>query len=209
MAKIEELIPFILYYETGGAKSCWKQLNGKRVYDPKAVSLEQQYNECAAHGFGNDPLDAGGATQCGVILETYKAYCRKKGYPVPTVTRLKNLPYSQWREIIKIMFWDRWQADRIQSQALANILVDFVWASGSYGITTPQRVLGVSADGVVGEKTLAALAARNPRELFNALHTARINFVDNIVQRKPSQVRFINGWKRRINAITFDGLKYV
>lgn len=42
-------------------------------------------------GFVNDPDDLGGATNMGVTIGTYEAYCRKKGYSKPTVERLKNL----------------------------------------------------------------------------------------------------------------------
>ena len=42
-------------------------------------------------GFVNDPDDLGGATNMGVTIGTYEAYCRKKGYPKPTVERLKNI----------------------------------------------------------------------------------------------------------------------
>lgn len=40
-------------------------------------------------GFVDDPDDLGGATNMGVTIGTYEAYCRKKGYSKPTVERLK------------------------------------------------------------------------------------------------------------------------
>ena len=79
-------------------------------------------------GFVNDPDDLGGATNKGVTIATYEAYCRKKGYPKPTIERLKALTKEEWTEIIKTMYWDRWKADEIKSQSVANILVDWVWA---------------------------------------------------------------------------------
>lgn len=79
-------------------------------------------------GFVNDPDDLGGATNKGVTIATYEAYCKKKGYPKPTVERLKNLTQEEWTEILKTMYWDRWKADEIKSQSVANILVDWVWA---------------------------------------------------------------------------------
>jgi len=59
-------------------------------------------------------------------------------------------------------------------------------------------------DGIVGPKTITVLNARDPRELFAQIKQARLNFVDNIVRKKPSQKRFINGWKYRINEIKFE-----
>lgn len=102
------------------------------------------------------------------------------------------------------MYWDRWQADRIANQSLANILVDWVWASGVWGIKIPQRLLGVAQDGIVGPVTLAHLAAQDPAEFFALVHAERLKFVDDIVRRKPSQVRFIRGWKNRINEFKFQ-----
>lgn len=106
-------------------------------------------------------------------------------------------------EIFKTMYWDRWQADRITNQSVANILVDWVWASGVHGIKIPQRLLGVLEDGVVGEKTLAALNAQNPAQFFELIKAERIRFVEDIVRRKPDQARFIKGWKNRINEFRF------
>lgn len=196
MAKIEELIPFILHFETGVGK---KYLN---------LPPEQIFAQARKTGFANDPDDSGGATMCGITIGTYKAYCKKKGYAVPTVSMLRNITYAQWRDVLKTFFWDKWLADQIQSQPLANILVDWVWASGTNGIKIPQSILGVTQDGIVGPKTLAALNGRDPKRLFDKIHDARIKFVDDIVARKPNQKKFIKGWKRRINDITFDGLKY-
>lgn len=196
MAKIEELIPFVLYFEVGLTKS------------ELSLPVPQMYAAATKKGFANDPVDRGGATMCGVILDTYRTYRKSKGILTTTVNDLKKMPYEDWRAIIKQMFWNRWKADEIISQPLANLLVDWVWASGVNGIKIPQRVLGVTADGIVGPKTIAAINAANPRQLFDTLHNERIKFVDGIVRHNPSQVKFIKGWKRRINAITYNGLQF-
>jgi lysozyme family protein len=142
---------------------------------------------------------------CGVILSTYRTYCKNKGLPTPGIKELKAIPFAQWREIAKAMFWDKWQADKIASQAVANILVDWVWASGKYGITLPQKLLGVAADGIVGPKTLAALNAREPRALFAQLRQARINFIENICAKRPANKKFRRGWLNRLDGITYNG----
>lgn len=196
MAKIDELIPFVLYFECGFDRSYVK------------LPLAELFEIAKKSGFSNDKADAGGATMCGVTIATYTSYRKKLGISTTTVADLKNISLSDWRSIIKTLFWDRWKADRIESQALANILVDWTWGSGSNGITIPQQILGVKVDGIVGDKTLAALNARNAEQLFNQIHNARINFVENIVRKKPSQRRFLKGWKRRINSITYNALRY-
>lgn len=170
--------------------------------------------------FVNDPTDRGGATNKGVTLATYEAYCKRKGYPRPTVERLKNIPDAHWREIVKTMFWDKWKADDIHSQKVANILVDWVWGSGIHGIKKPQALLGVKVDGIVGDKTLSAVNFADPEELFDAIYQERVKFLNAIVSNsvaayekkigrkatdaellKYTQKRFIKGWLNRLQDI--------
>lgn len=155
-------------------------------------------------GFVNDPDDLGGATNRGVTLATYTQYCRKKGYPVPTVERLKNLSEREWTEIMKTMYWDRWKADQIVNQSVANILVDWVWASGIHGIKRPQKILGVAVDGIVGSRTLAAVNAKDAKELFYSIKADRIRFIDEICKARPANEKFRRGWMNRINNLTFE-----
>lgn len=159
-------------------------------------------------GFVNDKDDLGGATNMGVTIATYDAYCRKKGYPRPTVDRLKSLTKHEWTEILKIMYWDKWSADFIKSQSVANILVDWVWASGTNGIVIPQKILGVKPDGIVGQKTLAAVNDfQNQEALFLNIKKARIDFIDGICAKRPTNNKFKKGWLRRINSIGWGFLK--
>ena len=105
-------------------------------------------------------------------------------------------------------YWNRWKADRIASQSVANIVVDWVWASGKHGITKVQKLLGVKVDGIVGEKTLAAINAQNPRALFDKIKAARVAFIEGIVAANPSQRKFRNGWLKRLNRIKYGSLTY-
>lgn len=155
-------------------------------------------------GFVNDPDDLGGATNMGVTLATYMQYCRKKGYPVPTVDRLKRMSEREWAEILKTMYWDRWKADQIINQSVANILVDWVWASGIHGIKRPQKILGVDVDGIVGVQTIAAVNARDGKDLFYAIKSDRVNFIDEICKARPANEKFRRGWLNRINSIPFE-----
>lgn len=211
MAKVENIVPFILYYEAGGAKSCFKTVTvdgkKKRVYDPSLLPFEKQFEECRKTGLANDPDDRGGLTMCGVTYATYAMYCNRKHIKA-TESGLKNLSYAVWLDILKTLFWDRWKADQIENQALANILVDWVWASGVTGIKRPQRILGVSADGIVGPKTLAAVNSSDPKKLFAELHADRLKHFKEIVNRAPSQRKFLKGWNRRVNGIAYEGFIY-
>lgn len=192
MANIEKLVPFIIKWETGTTQK-------------RGETAEQLFERARKKGFANDPMDLGGATQTGVTLATYKTYCRKHGQNDPTVDDLKQIPYQTWLAILKELYWDRWKADQIDSQSVANILVDFVWASGTTGLKKPQQMLGVVPDGVVGPKTLAAVNSYGPTTLFYRLKALRIKYVEDIVKSRPSQKKWLKGWKNRINDIQFNG----
>ena len=87
---------------------------------------------------------------------------------------------------------------------MANILVDWVWASGAHGIKIPQRLLGVTMDGIVGPKTIAAVNAKNPRELFDMIKIARFDFIEDICRKRPANNKFKRGWMNRINDLRFE-----
>ena len=155
-------------------------------------------------GFVDDPDDLGGATNMGVTIATYKVYRKRKGLSEPTVDDLKHLSNNEWIDILKSLYWDKWKADQIKSQSVANILVDWVWASGNYGIKIPQQLLNVKVDGIVGPKTLEAVNSRNPRELFDLIKIARFDFIEDICRKRPANNKFKRGWLNRINDFIFE-----
>ncbi len=174
MANIDKLIPHILKWE-GGAK------------------------------FTNDPLDRGGATKYGITLNTLISihYDVNKDGKV-SVDDVKALQLDDFKKILKSQYWDKWQADKINNQSLANLLVDWLWGSGKWGIIIPQRLLGVPADGVVGEKTINALNSANQRYIYNKVWQARKEFYEKIVKNNPSQKKWLKGWLNRLNDLKFS-----
>lgn len=152
-------------------------------------------------GFANVPGDRGGATNKGVTIATFRSVFGQD----KTVEDLKRMTDEQWTLVFRKYFWNRWKADDIKCQAIANLLVDWVWASGAYGVKLPQKVLGVSIDGVVGPKTIAAINGNpNQRDLFVRLWKERKEFFERI--GKGTQAKFLKGWLNRNNAIGWDRL---
>jgi len=157
-------------------------------------------------GFVNDPVDKGGATNMGVTIGTWRSVgYDKDGDGDIDVDDLHLLDKEDVIErVLRPHYWNRWRADEILNQSVANILVDWVWASGTHGIKRPQRILGVTPDGIVGPKTLAAVNSMDPMELHFRIKNDRIKFIDEICQRDPLQERFRKGWMNRINALVYQ-----
>ena len=106
--------------------------------------------------------------------------------------------------IFKKYYWDRYQADFIHNQSIANICVDWVWASGRAGITRVQQLLQIKVDGIVGPQTVASINLANQRQLFEAIKADRIRFIEEICEKNPSQLVFRKGWLNRINDFKFS-----
>lgn len=191
MASMEHFIPFLIKWEAGITKR-----NGELN--------EALYKRAKESGWADDPDDSGGQTMIGVTMATYEEYCHRKGYPKPKTEGLMNLSYNDWKSILKVLYWDKWKADEIRNQSVAEILCDWVWASGVYGIKIPQRLLGVTMDGIVGSQTLTAVNSKNPRELFNRIKAARFEYIDEICRKRPVNNKFKKGWLNRINDVAFE-----
>jgi lysozyme family protein len=155
-------------------------------------------------GYSNAKTDKGNkvdgqwiGTNHGISAQVLKEYLGR----TPTVEEMKALTKEVAMKIMKKKFWDRWKADEINNQSIANFLVDWTYNSGSYGITVPQEVLGVVADGSVGPKTIAAVNSATQHELFDKLKQTRIDYVNHL---KPElKVVYLDGWMNRINDFKF------
>lgn len=156
-------------------------------------------------GWVDDPDDLGRATCKGVCYRTYKLYCSRKKKPTPTIEDLKNISDDEFVAILKEMYWDACRADRIESQSVANAIVDWAWNSGTTTAAKEvQKVLGVEADGIIGNITLAAINSWSPLPLFDQIQQARIAYLQRICNARPANNKFMRGWLNRVNSLIYE-----
>ena len=151
-------------------------------------------------GFVNDPADSGGPTNKGVTLNTFRSvYGRAK-----TINDLKRMTDNEWRHIFKLLYWDKCKADDIADKSIANLLVDWAYNSGtSLAIRHIQRIVGVNADGIMGNITLSAINNHSPLPLFGALKQDRIAFFNATAKKNPRKKKFLKGWLNRVNHFAY------
>lgn len=155
--------------------------------------------------YTNKKSDRGGATKYGITIATWRTVgYDKNGDGKIDEKDVQLITEEDFKKVLKRNFWDKWKADEIKNQSVAEILVDWLWASGKWGIIKPQQLLGVKEDGIVGKQTLAAVNGYpNQRQLFEALKNARKAYIDKLIKADPSQIVNKKGWYNRINALEY------
>lgn len=156
-------------------------------------------------GIADDKDDQGGFTNKGITIGTWKMFGYDNDHDGDIDEKdLTKVTMDQWGMIFKYQYWNRAQGDSIKDQKVAEIIVDWLWGSGYYALKNTQRVLNtmgysLETDGVFGRETMKAINSVDGKELAKRLHERRLKFYDEIVANKPSQKKFLKGWKNRAN----------
>lgn len=137
-------------------------------------------------GYSNNPKDPGGETMFGVTARVARAH----GYTGP----MRDLPLSFARAIAKAEYWDPYKLDEVPAQIAFQVL-DAAY-NGGHPAQWLQQAAGVTADGVIGPKTLEAVAAAEPAALCARFDAYRLQYLTDL----PTWPTFGRGWARRIAA---------
>lgn len=151
-------------------------------------------------GYAEIKGDRGGATNMGVTLSTFQQVFGSD----KTKEDLKQLTDGEWEYIYRTTFWTKVKGSQIADQSIANVIADWAWHSGTANAAKRvQEIVGVTTDGIIGAKTIAAINAQSPLPLFGKIKERRLSFLNNIVKANPSQKKFLKGWTNRVNAIIY------
>ena len=137
-------------------------------------------------GLSNDKTDAGGLTKYGIS---------QRAYPDEDIA---NLTKERAKQLYRRDYWMPIQGDSISFNQTAYLIFDMAVNAGvRTAVKMAQRVVGVTDDGSIGPKTLAALNKKNPGEFAAGYVKERQTYYRGIVSRKPDQAKFLVGWLRR------------
>lgn len=147
----------------------------------------------------DDKNDPGGRTNQGVIQRTYDSYRRRKGLPLRDVYKMTD---TERNEIYREQYWDLFKGDELPA-GVSYVVFDGAVNSGvKQSVIWLQRALGVNADGIVGNQTIAALN----------VHPDHDKLIADILQRRMAFLKALktwkfykNGWTRRVNDVRATG----
>lgn len=128
--------------------------------------------------------DPGGATKHGIT----ERVARASGYKGD----MRDLQLDTARAIAKREYWDKYQCDQFP-ELLAYQVFDTAY-NGGYPVKWLQECLGVTADGVIGARTVAAARACDQWKVIAQFNSKRIGYLTNLANW-PQNAK---GWARRI-----------
>ncbi|MTK53298.1 glycosyl hydrolase 108 family protein [Paludibacter sp.] len=158
-------------------------------------------------GYQCDASDKGNYNSRGELVGTKYgvsalAYETQFGV-VPTKETMQGLTPEQASFVLQD-YWDKCKADQITNQSIANVLVDWFYNCGIRGVQAAQKALNLTADGMVGAKTLAAINGGEQSEVFAKLWRARKQYYQDIATAKPGLKVYLKGWLNRLNDFKFS-----
>lgn len=174
------------------------------------AKFEPAYNDHVKPWEGNGvyawlPDDKGGETYAGISRVANPTW---SGWTVVDfekhrlkVDRLKNgwkiigiePSVTQWYRDL----WDKYKMGNLVSQDIANLVFDFMVNSGPGNV---EKVIGP----IVGAKKMSTilelLNTGDLKKLHDQIKAARTTFLKGIVERDPTQAKFLTGWLNRVNS---------
>ncbi|MGB5886358.1 MAG: glycosyl hydrolase 108 family protein [Acinetobacter venetianus] len=160
------------------------------------MNFEKAFERLIGHeaGYSIDKRDPGNWTggKVGIgILKGTKFGIAANTYPNLDI---KNLTLEQAKAIYKKDWWDKLGADSLHSSIVFQ-LWDFAGNAGKpRAIKELQQVAGVSADGIIGPKTIAAVKAMDVNDVLLKLTAERLKFYTSL----STWSTYGKGWTNRV-----------
>lgn len=157
--------------------------------------------------YTDHPADKGGPTKGGITLATLSDWRGKAA----TAADVQALTEVEARDIYQARYITRPRFEQIADPNLRHLVIDAGVLSGpGQAAQWLQQAAGVTVDGVIGPRTLAAINAMPANAVRLAFTAARVRFFGRLVQNNanaraagkdvPDQALFIGGWLDRAMA---------
>lgn len=144
-------------------------------------------------GYVNHPADPGGATNKGVTQATYNGYRKSKGQASRSV---KQITEDELKDIYQSLYWNKIRGDDLPV-GVDLAVFDFAVNSGpARAAKFLQSLVGVTADGVIGPKSIEAANSKQ-FGLVDRLCDERLRFLQSL----KTWATFGKGWSNRVSSV--------
>lgn len=141
-------------------------------------------------GFSDHPQDPGGMTNLGVTKRVWEEWV---GHEVDERT-MRGLTPEIVGPMYKAKYWDKIKGDDLPAGVDYCVFDAAVNSGPGRAVKWLQGCVGVDQDGGIGPKTLAAVAAFDPKELVEDYAKRRLSFLMDL----KTWPTFGKGWGRRV-----------
>lgn len=149
--------------------------------------------------YANHPADRGGPTKFGITQKTLSDW---RGAPV-TESDVRQLTRDEARLIYLSRYWNPVRGDELPPGVDLVLFDAAVHMGVGRAVRMAQKIVGASADGVVGRQTLAAIRGFPAEELIRRFCEDRLAFLRTL----PNWETFKVGWQRRVQAVERKAMK--
>lgn len=157
----------------------------------------QQVVDFFEGGLSDHPADKGGLTKYGV---TFSALQRAR--PLATPEDVKALTKDEAIDILTQHYVIDPGLARIFNDALRFAVIDYAIYSGpATAIRALQRIVGMEADGILGDATATAVNAFDSVSLMRLFVAQRLRHLGRIITNDPRQHAFAAGWINRVATV--------
>ena len=152
-------------------------------------------------GYVNHPRDPGGVTNMGITKRVYEQWVQR----VVSNQEMRELTVVHVAPIYEHEYWDRVRGDELPDGADL-IMFDFAVNAGvKRAVRTAQWVVGAKVDGIIGPKTMGAIAAYDPVKFIKAYTDRKLAFY----RRLRHYDTFGRGWERRSQKTQIAALELI
>lgn len=152
------------------------------------MNFKDSLNKLLQHegGYVNHPKDPGGETNYGITKRTAVAF----GYE----GSMKDIPMSVVEAIYKKAYWDEIKADMLPDGVRHHVFDAAVNSGPIRAIRWLQQAVGENTDGFIGQRTINAVAANDPKTVAAKFNAIRLKYLTSL----DTFPTFGKGWVRRV-----------
>lgn len=161
--------------------------------------MKHNWDEAIKHilkyegGYVNHPSDPGGKTNLGVTQRVWEEWTGKPA----TEADMRALTHAMVAPLYKKKYWDAVRGDDLPAGVDLCVFDAAVNAGVGRASRFLQQVVGVTADGQIGPKTINAVTAKPADEIIEAFCALR----EAHYKRLDTFVTFGKGWMRRLASV--------